>query len=86
MKYSVILSKEAVKTLDRLDRKLASRIKDTIKDLERSPKQKGKALKSINDLFSVRVGDWRILYQVSVDRRQVYIIAIRPRGQAYQRL
>lgn len=86
MKYMIVLSKEAAKALERMDRKLESRTLDKLRDIERDPRNKGKALKSLEDILSVRVGSWRILYQVCNDRKQVFIIAIRPRGQAYRGL
>ncbi len=46
MKYMIVLSKEAAKALERMDRKLESRTLDKLRDIERDPRNKGKALKS----------------------------------------
>ncbi len=88
MKYMIVLSKEAAKALERMDRKLESRTLDKLRDIERDPRNKGKALKSLEDILSVRVrvGSWRILCQVCNDRKQAFIMAIRPRGHAYRGL
>ncbi len=86
MSYTAILSGEAVKTLDRVDRPTEDRIRRRLRELEEKPHNHGKPLKGLEGLRSSRVGDWWILYTISEERQPVYVIGIRPRGQAYRRL
>jgi len=52
--------------------------------LEDDPKNKGKVIKTLAGLYSLRVGPWRILYTINEEEGVVYAVAIRPRGQAYR--
>jgi mRNA interferase RelE/StbE len=85
MNYKVILSREAVKTLDKIDRNLEIRMKDAMRLLENEPVRLGKAVKSMKGLCSLRVGDWRILYSINADNYTVCVLAIGPRGRAYRK-
>lgn len=85
MNYEVILSREAVKILDKIDRNLEMRMMDAMLLLENEPFKLGKAVKSMKELRSLRVGDWRILYSISADSYTVCVLAIRPRGRAYRK-
>ena len=84
MIYKVILAKEAVKSLDRVDRGLESRLQKSLRKLENEPEKQGKALKGIEDLYPMRVDAWRILYTINIDSSVVYVLAIKPRGQVYK--
>lgn len=35
-------------------------------------------------MWRLHVGDWRILYTVDEEAQAVYVVAVRPRGQAYR--
>ena len=84
MNYTVSLSREAIKTLKRVDQKLENRMLKKLRSLENDPKGKGKALKNFQGLYSLRVGSWRIIYIVNEGEQNVYAVAISPRGQAYR--
>ncbi len=84
MKYTVNLSKETVKTLKAVDQKLEARMLGKLHSLEDDPKNKGKVIKTLAGLYSLRVGSWRILYTINEEEGVVYAVAIRPRGQAYR--
>jgi len=86
MSFNIILSREAIKTLDKVERNLEKRMRDAMRLLQSDPKKQGKAVKSMPGLFSLRIGDWRILYTVSNDNLTVYVLAVRPRGNAYRKL
>lgn len=85
MSYTVILSREAVRVLGRIDRHTEDRIRRRLRELEENPHSHGKLLKGVEGLRSSRVGDWRVLYTISEERQTVYVIGVRPRGQAYRR-
>ncbi len=83
MKYSASLSKETVKTLKAVDQKLEARLLEKLRSFK-DPKNKGKALKNLAGMYSLRTGSWRIFYTVNEDEGVVYAVAIRPRGPAYR--
>ena len=86
MIYGISLAKEAVKTLERLDRITEGRISDNLERLRIDPDGQGKQLKGFAGLRALRVGDWRVIYTIKEEPSAVYILAIRPRGQAYRNL
>lgn len=85
MTYTLRLSREATKTLDKVDRATKERIRARLGELQEDPSRQGKAKPVIGtgDLFSSRVGDWRILYRMDEGEEVVSVVAIRSRGQAY---
>ena len=88
MSYEVRLSREAVKTLDRMDSKLEKRIRSRLHELSDDPldPRLSKLLTDMEGLRSSRVGGWRILYTIDNSANAVIVLAVRPRGQAYRHL
>ncbi|NMB13523.1 MAG: type II toxin-antitoxin system RelE/ParE family toxin [Firmicutes bacterium] len=88
MNYSVRLLHEAVKTLERLDRRTEARIRRRLHGLSESPfpapDRDIRPVKGSPGMWRLRVGDWRILYTVDEEAQAVYVVAVRPRGQAYR--
>jgi len=86
--YEIRLYREAIKALDRMDRKTEERIRRRLRELADNPtaSRLSKPLKGMEGLRSSRVGEWRILYVVDELNMAVAVLAVRPRGQAYRRL
>ncbi|MCX5794176.1 MAG: type II toxin-antitoxin system RelE/ParE family toxin [Elusimicrobia bacterium] len=98
--YSVGFASEAVekhflKELTKLPRTLASRIKEAIESLAADPRPQGKKFKFPRPPVSIahmvathrlRVGDYRILYDVDDEAKRVVLLAVRRRSEStYQR-
>lgn len=63
-KYAISLSKKAVKQLDKLSDNIAEPIISAISNLANEPRPQGyKKLKG-RDGYRIRVGDYRIIYEV----------------------
>lgn len=88
MGYRIILAKDVVKTLDRLDRTTNERIKAKLRAIAEEPldPRLSKTLKGIEGLRSSRVGGWRIIFTVDDETKAIYVLRISPRGQAYRDL
>ena len=55
--------------------------------LEENPRPHGvKAMAGHKGLFRIRVGDYRILYEIDDTARVVTVTRVRPRGAAYRGL
>ena len=63
--YSIELTPAALRQLESLPRKVQVRIAATINDLSSDPRPPGCAkLKDSEDIYRIRIGDHRVLYQV----------------------
>lgn len=87
MPFEIIYDPECLrKDISTLDRPLLKRIRQTIEHrLGTAPADFGKPLRhTTQGLWSLRVGDWRILYKIV--GTQVWILKIGHRSEVYKRL
>ncbi|MFM7375268.1 MAG: type II toxin-antitoxin system RelE family toxin [Chthoniobacterales bacterium] len=86
MPYTVEILRRAEKTLRGLtDRKLYLRLRDTIDSLAIEPRPHGcSKLSGGKDIYRVRVGVHRIVYQVIDDRLLVLVVDIGHRREIYR--
>jgi mRNA interferase RelE/StbE len=85
--WRVIILREPKKVLSKLPKNVLHRIWVRIQDLEKDPRPDGCIkLQGYENLYRLRVGDWRIIYAVEDDRLIVLIIEVAPRGGAYRNL
>ena len=85
--YHVSLPRRVLRGLQRLPRQDVERLWRAVRLLQANPFPPGCAkLRGSDDLWRVRVGDYRIIYQVNTTNRTVNIAAIRHRREAYQAL
>ncbi|MDD3138650.1 MAG: type II toxin-antitoxin system RelE/ParE family toxin [Lachnospiraceae bacterium] len=76
-----IYTKQAVKNIKNLDGTIKNRIKEGI---EKIPFGDIKKLQGYNNLYRLRIGSYRVIYEVVADN--IIIDAVLPRGEAYKRL
>jgi mRNA interferase RelE/StbE len=87
MSYKILFSKQAEKTFLSLDRSIQRRVADTISDLGETPHPPGSVkLEGEDDLYRMRVGDWRIVYTVKNRELIVLVLRIGHRGDIYRKL
>lgn len=85
VQYQVIIHRKAEKILKRLDGDLRERVRTAIRELADEPRPMGvKKLAGYENLFRIRVGDWRIIYAVENDTLIVLVLEISTRGGAYR--
>lgn len=85
--WQVIIHRKAEKILKRLDGDVLKRIRTAIRELASEPRPTGvKKLAGHENLFRIRVGDWRIIYAIEDDKLIVLILEISTRGGAYRDL
>jgi mRNA interferase RelE/StbE len=84
--HEVRIGRSATKELESLPDKTVARIAEKIDGLARQPRPTGsKKLRGADDLWRVRVGDYRIIYAVDDAASVVEIRIIRHRKDAYDR-
>lgn len=83
--YEVVLTTLAAKQLGALDRTVASRIQGAIELLSRNPYPPKAAKLSGRDGYRVRVGDYRILYDVMENQLVIRVLRLGHRRDIYRR-
>ena len=82
MTFSVLLHPKAAKELQKINTQTRARIVERAKELRENPEKLGKPLKQ-SDFWNLRIGDYRVLYQIDRDRRQVIILFVGHRSKVY---
>ncbi len=85
MKYTVRMDSRTRKTLDRLPGDLHGRVMRKLEALEDNPRPTGvEKLTGPDNLYRVRVGDWRIVYAIRDRELVVIVIRIGHRREVYR--
>ena len=79
----VVLEKKAAKYLESLDAVMRNRINEALEDLAAEPPSGDIVKLQGKDGYRRRVGDYRIVFDIT--ETQVIVYKIAPRGQAYKR-
>ncbi len=83
--YTITFARLARKELEALDVSVVNRVFPRIEALAKDPRPKGcRKLHGEENLWRVRVGDYRVIYAIYDKERVVDIIAIRHRSEAYR--
>ena len=83
--YEQRIAKAAARTLKRLDARTRQRIRAAIDNVagdRRAPNSSVQPMRTGG--FRLRVGDWRVLYDLNHSDGAMVVQAIRPRGGAYR--
>jgi mRNA interferase RelE/StbE len=82
--YRISLSSRAGKETRKLERQILARVAKAIDSLADDPRPPGcHKVKSAENLWRIRVGDWRIGYEVDDETRVVTIITVGHRREFY---
>ena len=83
--YEVLLSKAARKQLGSLPKFIHNKIVEDISTLAVSPRPAGcKKLKGYKNAYRIRVGDYRIIYELEDKVLRILVIAIGHRKDVYE--
>lgn len=83
-KYEVILTNKARKQLDKLPDSKASILFDEINSLEDNPRPRGCKKLAISNTYRIRVGDYRIIYEIIDKQLIVSVINLGHRREVYK--
>ena len=84
MKYQVIVPKSVQKELDRLPDDMAERILTRLAGLETNPRPVDvKKLKG-RDAWRIRIGDYRVIYEIHDRILQILVITVGHRREIYR--
>jgi mRNA interferase RelE/StbE len=84
-RWTVLQTRDVEKVMRRLPSNLVQRLDRAIRALASDPWPRGcKKLVGHENLYRIRVGDWRISYAVEDDQLIVLVLEVASRGDAYQ--
>lgn len=83
--YNVFLKKSAQRDLDSINEPFLSKILSSIENLAKNPRNhQVKKLTNREDEYRMRVGNYRILFYVNEDDREIRIARVLHRQEAYR--
>lgn len=83
--YSLTITKSARKQLDDLEDSLFHRIDSALTKLSANPRPSGcKKLRGFRDVWRIRIGTYRVIYQIDESRKQVTVLGVLHRKEAYR--
>ena len=83
--YEILIGQTAERDLKRLSAENFHSVVPRIKTLARNPRPRGcrKLFGSKND-WRIRVGDYRVVYEIRDRAKEIRVMKIRHRGEAYR--
>ncbi|MDJ0660300.1 MAG: type II toxin-antitoxin system RelE/ParE family toxin [Crocosphaera sp.] len=84
--YEIELTKTATKKLQRLPQNLAKRIIEKLRIIAENPYGSHNNVKKLVNRsgYRLRVGDWRIIYEVEDQKLRILVLEIDTRGGIYR--
>ena len=83
--YEITFARSARKELQALPSAVAERVLKKVESLARDPRPAGcRKLRGPTNLWRLRVGEYRIIYDIDDDNRIIDIVIIRHRSDAYR--
>jgi len=84
--YKIIVKKEAAKSLNRLPRNMAKTIREKLEAIAADPYAEHPNAKKLQgrEGYRLRVGDWRVIYEIQNDQLVILVLKVAPRGEVYR--
>ena len=83
--YALRFARAARRELEALDMVMVQRLFPAIESLARGPRPRGcRKVQGADNLWRIRVGDYRVLYTIDDHARIIDILAIRHRSDVYR--
>jgi len=80
--FAVLLHPKAARDLNKIKEPTRSRNRERMTGLRSDPEGAGKKLK-YTDFWSLRIGDYRAIYEIKRDREQVIVLYVGHRSNVY---
>jgi mRNA interferase RelE/StbE len=80
--FGVFLHPRAARALERIEESVRLRIVERLRELRDSPERVGKRLR-FSDFWSLRVGDYRAVYEIDRGKNRVVVLFVGHRRKVY---
>mgnify|MGYP000993255489 CR=1 FL=1 len=85
MSYSILIKKNVIKVLESIPKRTVYKLNEAIQSLKIEPRPFGvKKLKTKEELYRIKVGDYRIIYTINDFVLVIEIIKIGHRKEVYR--
>jgi mRNA interferase RelE/StbE len=85
MPYTVVFATSALRDLERLPAQIVQRVLNAIRELGDNPRPSGcRKIVGSESTYRIRVGEYRVVYDVDDQRRLVLVTRIRHRKDVYR--
>lgn len=81
--YKVFIERRAEHDLGKLEPAMLNRVIEHLLDLRTNPRMNAKKLAGSKNIWRVRIGDWRAIYEIDDKRKEARIYRIKHRAKAY---
>jgi mRNA interferase RelE/StbE len=86
MSYAVVISKSVQKQIDNLPSDIIERVIEKIQSLASEPRPDGVVkLKGSDNEYRIRIGDYRVRYEIDDDSQLVQILQCKHRKDVYRK-
>jgi mRNA interferase RelE/StbE len=84
--YTVVFTKQAARILRKIPRNVAERIRGKINEIVTAPYADQNHVSQLvgRPGYPLRVGDWRVIYELQNEQVVMLVIKIGPRGEVYE--
>jgi len=80
--FKVFLHPKAAKALEKIEESIRVRIVEKLRELRSRPERVGKRLR-YSDFWSLRVGDYRAIYEIDREKNRVIVLFVGHRKKVY---
>ena len=84
--YEVVFTKQALRSLRRIPRNIVMLIREKLEQLAEDPYAPNNNVTKLvgRPGYRLRVGDWRVIYELQDGQLILLVIKIGPRGEVYE--
>ena len=81
--YKVLVERRAERDLNTLERKMRNRVIAHLFGLGNAPRMNARKLEGSKNAWRIRIGDWRVIYEINDKQKEIKIYRIKHRSKAY---
>lgn len=88
MMFRISITSKADREIKRIPKNILNKITKAIDSLKSTyylDRYDVKKLKGLDNGYRIRIGDWRVLYYVNFENKEISIISILPRKNVYKK-
>ena len=83
MRYEILIEKSAQKTLSKIPSRHRDRIINAVRKLADNPRPPGVKKLSGRDAWRIRIGSYRVIYEIHDDKLTVLVVNVGDRKNVY---